>query len=129
MLSVARYGTRDLPRAKGFYDQIASLLGATRVVDRPDVVGYRGPDGGMFLVGKPFEGEATVGNGVQVGVAVPSRAVVDAVHAKALELGGKCEGPPGVRGPDPDGFYAAYFRDLDGNKLVVFRMGPPDTAA
>src|SRR5262249_16556502 len=118
-----------LQRAKGFYDEIAGLLGATRIMERPEVVSYRGPDGGMFLIGKPYEGEATAGNGTQVGFAAPSRAAVDAVHAKALELGGKCEGPPGVRGPDPNGFYAAYFRDLDGNKIVVFRMGPPDAAA
>lgn len=125
MLTVARYGTRDLERAKSFYDPITRLLGATRVLDRPEVVGYKGAEGGMFLVGTPFEGTATVGNGTQVGFAVPSRATVDAVHAKALELGGKCEGPPGLRAPDPNGFYAAYFRDLDGNKLMVFRFGPP----
>ncbi len=30
------------------------------------------------------------------------------------------EGPAGPRG---EGFYAGYFRDLDGNKLSVFFMG------
>jgi catechol 2,3-dioxygenase-like lactoylglutathione lyase family enzyme len=124
MLSVARYGTRDLERAKLFYDGIAEILGASRVLDRPEVAGYQGPNGGMLLIGKPFAGEASVGNGTQMGIEAPSRAVVDAVHAKALELGGACEGPPGVRGPDPNGFYGAYFRDLDGNKLLVFRFGP-----
>jgi catechol 2,3-dioxygenase-like lactoylglutathione lyase family enzyme len=124
MLNVARYGTRDLTRAKAFYDEIAALLGARRVMEMPEVVGYQGPEGGTFLIGKPFQGEATFGNGTQVGFGAPSRAAVDAVHAKALALGGKCEGPPGVRGPDPNGFYAAYFRDLDGNKIIVFRMGP-----
>jgi catechol 2,3-dioxygenase-like lactoylglutathione lyase family enzyme len=120
MLNVARFGTRDLERAKVFYDAIAGLLDAKRVIDRPEVVGYRGAQGGIFLVGKPLAGEATVGNGVQVGFAATDRATVDAVHAKALELGGTCEGPPGVRGPDgPQAFYAAYFRDLDGNKLLV----------
>ena len=49
-------------------------------------------------------------------------AAVDAVHARALELGGSCEGPPGLRGPEEMGFYAAYFRDLDGNKLGVYFM-------
>lgn len=126
MLSVARYGTRDIERAKVFYDGIAQLLGAKRIVDRPEVIGYKGPDGGMFLIGKPLAGEATVGNGTQMGFAAPSRAVVDAVHAKALELGGKCEGPPGIRGSDPNGFYGAYFRDPDGNKLLISRFGPPD---
>lgn len=125
MLSVARYGTCNLGRAKAFYDEIAMLLGATRVIDRPEVIGYKAGDGATFLVGKPLHGEATVGNGTQMGFLAASRGVVDAVHAKALELGGMCEGPPGVRGPDPNGFYAAYFRDLDGNKLMVFRPGPP----
>jgi Predicted lactoylglutathione lyase len=125
MLTVARYGTRNLDRAKVYYDAITALLGATRVIDRPEVVGYKGAEGGMFLVGLPFEGEATTGNGTQIGFAAPTRAVVDAVYAKALELGGQCAGPPGIRGLNPNGFYAAYFRDLDGNKLMVFRSGPP----
>jgi hypothetical protein len=125
MLTVGRYGTRDLERAKTFYDAIAPLLGATRVTERPEVIGYRGPGGGMFLIGRPFDGEATAGNGVQMGLAAADRQAVDAVYATAMRLGGKCEGPPGVRGPDPNdpnGFYAAYFRDLDGNKLLVFHM-------
>lgn len=126
MLSVARYGTRDLERAKTFYDEIAALLGARRVFERPEVVAYKGAEGGMFLVGKPFAGEASVGNGTQVGFAAKNRATVNAVHAKALELGGTCEGTPGVRGPDPNGFYGAYFRDLDGNKLLISCFGPPD---
>jgi len=123
MLTVARYGTKDLERAKAFYDAIAALLGAGRVMERPEAVGYKGPGGGMFLIGEPLEGDATVGNGTQMGFAVPTRDVVDAVYAKAREFGSKCEGPPGVRGADPNGFYAAYFRDLDGNKLMVFHMG------
>jgi hypothetical protein len=124
MLTAGRYGTRDLARARTFYDPIAQLLGAVLAFERPGLAAYKGPDGGMFLIGTPFQGEASIGNGSQMGFAAASRAIVDAVHAKAIELGGACEGPPGLRGPDPDGFYGAYFRDLDGNKLVVFRMGP-----
>ena len=124
MLSVARYGTKDLARATAFYDAITSLLGAARVIDRDEVKAYKGPDGGMFLIGLPFAGDASVGNGTQVGFAAPSRAVVDAVYAKAMELGGSCEGPPGVRGPEGvAAFYATYFRDPDGNKLMVMRVG------
>jgi predicted lactoylglutathione lyase len=55
---------------------------------------------------------------------VDSREKVDRLHAKALELGGTCEGPPGLRGPEELGKYFAYFRDLDGNKLALFRIGP-----
>jgi predicted lactoylglutathione lyase len=55
-----------------------------------------------------------------VGLLVDSREKVDRVHGKALELRGKDEGAAGPRG---EGFYAGYFRDLDGNKLNVFFMG------
>jgi predicted lactoylglutathione lyase len=61
-----------------------------------------------------------VGNGVMAGIAVDSRDKVDRIHAKALALGGSDEGAPGLRADGGDGFYAAYFRDLDGNKLDVF---------
>jgi catechol 2,3-dioxygenase-like lactoylglutathione lyase family enzyme len=124
MLSTARYGTRDLARARNFYDAIAETIGAKRVVDRDNLSGYRGASGGMFIVGTPLAGEASVGNGTQLVFEAPSRAAVDAAHAKALELGGKCEGPPGPRGPAEMNFYAAYFRDLDGNKIMVSRVGP-----
>jgi catechol 2,3-dioxygenase-like lactoylglutathione lyase family enzyme len=40
--------------------------------------------------------------------------------ALLAEVGAKDEGAPGPRG---QGFYAGYFRDLDGNKLNVFFMG------
>ena len=124
MLAVARYGTRDLARATTFYDALAEILGASRLFERHDAVGYQGPHGGFFVIGKPLAGEPTVGNGTQVGFMAATRAAVDATHAKALELGGSCEGPPGVRGDDPNGFYAAYFRDLDGNKLCATCFGP-----
>ena len=127
MLTVGRFGTCDLARATAFYDEIAALLGATRVIERPELVAYKGAEGGMFLIGLPFAGEASAGNGTQLGLAAASRAMVDAVHAKAMELGGTCEGPPGLRGPEgASAYYAAYFRDLDGNKLMVLRSGPRD---
>lgn len=70
----------------------------------------------MALVGQP----ATVGNGVMAGISADSRETVDRIHRKALELGGTDEGKPGLRDEGCEGFYAAYFRDLDGNKLDVF---------
>ena len=73
-------------------------------------------------VTKPFDGNAaTVGNGVMVAIAVDSQEKVIALYDKAIELGGTDEGPPGPRGDS--GFYAAYFRDLDGNKLNAFCIG------
>ncbi len=53
-----------------------------------------------------------------------TRAQVDQIHALALANGGSDEGAPGVRG-EGDMFYAAYFRDPDGNKLNAFIIGAP----
>jgi predicted lactoylglutathione lyase len=73
-----------------------------------------------FGLTKPFDGKpATVGNGVMVALAARDKAQVDRLHALALSLGGTCEGPPGPRG---EGFYAAYFRDLDGNKFCAIHV-------
>jgi predicted lactoylglutathione lyase len=72
-------------------------------------------------VAKPHDGKpATPGNGTMFALVAPSEDVVKKVHAKALSLGGKDEGAPGPRG---ENFYGAYFRDLDGNKLCVFKTG------
>ena len=80
------------------------------------------PDKPALSVTKPFDGNAaSVGNGVMVALVVDSHEKVDALHQKAMDLGGKDEGAPGPRGDS--GFYAAYFRDLDGNKLNAFCMG------
>lgn len=74
-----------------------------------------------LALAKPFDGEAaTVGNGVMVAIRARSKEEVDALYNKAIELGGTDEGAPGQRG---DGFYAGYFRDLEGNKLNAFFMG------
>ena len=119
-------GTNDLPRAKVFYDALLAEMGVKRLME----FGGRGygwaeaMDKPMLCIMKPYDGRpATVGNGVMAGIAVDSRAKVDRIHEKALELGGTDEGPPGLRAEGGDGFYAAYFRDLDGNKLDVFCYG------
>ena len=55
-----------------------------------------------------------------VAMAPGSKELCDTLYAKALSLGGTDEGAPGPRG---DGFYGAYFRDLDGNKICFFHTG------
>ncbi len=119
MLTGARVGTRDIKRAIAFYDAVAAALGAARVVDRHGLAGWRGSNGVLFMVGIPRVGEACVGNGSQVMFEASSRDAVDAAHARALEKGGTCEGTPGPRGTAENGIYAAYFRDPDGNKVMV----------
>ena len=121
MLGYVTLGTNDLERAAGFYDALLAPLEASRVEPNERICLWRTPNGGALLgVAKPFDGEpATVGNGTMAAITVASDELVDALHAKAMELGGTDEGAPGPRGKH---FYCGYFRDLDGNKLVAIRM-------
>ena len=122
MIGYVTLGTNDLARAAVFYDAIAGELGVPRMMEFDGFIAW-GKEGGGAGIGltKPFDGNAaSVGNGVMVAIVVDSREKVQRVHAKALELGARDEGPVGPRG---DGFFAGYFRDLDGNKLNVFFMG------
>lgn len=125
MLGYISLGTNDMAKATAFYDQLSALVGAKRVWDDENFVAWSNAPTGGISVTKPYDGEpATVGNGVMAAIAAPDRATVDAIYAKAMSLGGTDEGEPGLRGGGDSTFYAAYFRDLDGNKLNAFFMGP-----
>jgi catechol 2,3-dioxygenase-like lactoylglutathione lyase family enzyme len=121
MIGYTCVGTNDLDKAVVFYGELLSLLGAKVFFQSDRGVGWGvTPEQPMFSVMRPFDGQAAnVGNGNMVALAVASPEQVQAVHAKALALGGKDEGAAGPRG---SGFYGAYFRDLDGNKLAAFCM-------
>ena len=121
MIGYVTLGTNDLARGALFYDAIAAELGVGRMMEFEGSIAWGVPGGapGIALT-RPFDGNAaTVGNGVMVALEAADAAQVDRIHALALANGGTCEGPPGPRG---DSFYAAYFRDPDGNKLNAFIM-------
>ncbi len=72
-----------------------------------------------FFVGQPFDGgAATTGNGVMTAFRLEEPAMVDSLYESALSNGGSSEGEPGLRPQYGEGFYAAYVRDPDGNKLA-----------
>ncbi|HSQ94750.1 MAG TPA: VOC family protein [Croceibacterium sp.] len=125
MIGYVTLGTNDLPRAARFYDAIAGELGVGRFMEGDTHIAWGVAGGGAGIaVTKPFDGKpASFGNGVMVALDARDPAQVDRMHAIALANGGSDEGAPGVRG---GGFYAAYFRDPDGNKLNAFCMPGPD---
>ncbi len=130
MLGCITMGSNDLPRARTFYDGLLGTIGAKRIMEFGEDMGGFTMWGttmeqpGIAVTAPYNQKSATVGNGNMAALVMLERAQVDALHAKALELGAACEGPPGVRGDEgPQAFYGAYFRDLDGNKLCAFRIG------
>jgi len=121
MIGYVTLGTNDLARGAAFYDAIAAELGTARMMEWDGAIAWGTPGGGAGVaLMRPFDGNAaSVGNGVMVAFEAKDEAQVDRLHAVALATGGSCEGAPGPRG---DSFYAAYFRDPDGNKLNAFIM-------
>jgi catechol 2,3-dioxygenase-like lactoylglutathione lyase family enzyme len=121
-VSYMTVGSNKLEAAKVFYDALLGSIGMKGVYEHPSGGRlYRGKGTGLFGVLGPYDGEAAcVGNGMMGGFDFESREEVDAFHAKAIALGGRCEGAPGERMP---GAYFAYFRDLDGNKLCGYKFG------
>ena len=122
MIGYVTLGTNDMERAARFYDQLLGELGGKRFMDTERFIAWTAASAGAALsLAMPFdEKAATIGNGVMVALAMDSREKVDALYARAIELGATDEGAPGPRG---EGFYAGYFRDLDGNKLNAYFMG------
>jgi predicted lactoylglutathione lyase len=122
MIGYSTLGTNDMDRACAFYDALFGSIGEARIMDIDGfVVWGTSLDKPAFSIAKPFDGNpATVGNGVMIAILMPSKEAADSFYAKAMELGATDEGAPGQRG---DGFYAGYFRDLDGHKLNAFYMG------
>jgi len=131
MIGYVTLGTNDIAKARAFYDALMPELGGKRLMqmdDYNDLTMYgTSMTEPQVSITRPYDGgPAAPGNGNMVALFADSRAKVDAVHAKALELGGTDEGAPGLRGDPSMNFYGAHFRDPDGNKLAAFCMGPAE---
>lgn len=121
MIGYVCLGTSDMDRARHFYTTLLAPLGASVLMDmgRFAAIGNT-PGQPMLAVCTPWDEKApTHGNGTMVAIPPGSVELVNELHARALEFGGTDEGEPGERG---EGFYGAYCRDPDGNKLCFYHL-------
>ncbi|MCW9033312.1 MAG: VOC family protein [Rhodospirillales bacterium] len=118
MIAYVTLGTNDLEKAVKFYDALLAEIGAKRILEEEGhfVAWGHSLESPSLSVITPFDGKpASVGNGNMVALFLENPDKIDAFYKKAIELGATDEGKPGPR--TNGSFYAAYFRDLDGNKL------------
>lgn len=123
MIGYVTLGTNDIQKAAAFYDELLGTIGAKRIMDGGRIMMW-GKEFGqpMLSICVPYdEKEATVGNGVMIALLMEDREACANLYAKAMEMGCADEGEPGTRGDS--GFYGAYFRDLDGNKICAANFG------
>ncbi len=123
MLAYLMVGTNNVKRAAKFYDAALAPLGLVQTGMEGRYVGYgpkNAPAKSQFYVTKPYNKKpATFGNGTMIAFTAKSRKAVDGFYAAAIAHGGTDEGKPGPR-PAGGSNYAAYVRDLDGNKICAY---------
>ena len=130
MFSHVTVGTNDLAMSSAFYDALLSPLGLQRRQVTPDggppSACWVSPSGTLprFYIYMPFNrATASVGNGSMVAFLAPTVAAVDAAYSAGMAAGGKDEGAPSERLNYGIGYYGAYLRDPDGNKVHVVHRG------
>ena len=123
MIAYTLVGTRDLEQALKFYGPLFAEMGWDVCWKDEACVSYGKEtdlDFPRFIVGYPFDGqEASLGNGTMTAFQFAAPEQVDKLYAIAISNGGSNEGAPGYRPQYAEGFYAAYVRDCDGNKLAL----------
>ncbi len=129
MIGYATLGTNDIERSAAYYDALLAVIGAERFMEEAGyfIAWATSPEQPALSVSVPFDKKpASIGNGSMIALMMETPEQVDQFYKKAIELGGSDEGKPGFRPEESDsGFYAGYFRDLDGNKLNAFCMVNP----
>ncbi|EOH9076334.1 MULTISPECIES: VOC family protein [Pseudomonadaceae] len=121
MIAYTMVGTTDLNRSARFYEPIFSAMGLeiSWRDERSVAWGVPGNRTPTFHACLPYnQEEARPGNGTMTALLTESPALIGRLFELALENGGTDEGSPGPRPEYGTGFYAAYVRDPDGNKLA-----------
>jgi catechol 2,3-dioxygenase-like lactoylglutathione lyase family enzyme len=130
MIDHTGIGVANVASSAAFYDAALGALGLRRVVELPegdgsDAIGY-GVDHPVFWIDR-FHPHSVKQH---TAFKASNRTEVDAFHAAALVAGGTDNGRPGLRGtPEgyPEGYYAAFVLDPDGNNMeAVCRDAEPN---
>jgi catechol 2,3-dioxygenase-like lactoylglutathione lyase family enzyme len=125
MIDHVSIGVSDLARATRFYEPVLGALGYAKLDVRARTVGFGKRYSEFWLNHRPDMAAIAADCGSHVCLRAASTQAVDAFHAAALAAGGDSDGAPGERPQHGEGYYAAFVRDLDGNRVeaVTFLKG------
>lgn len=113
----ASIGTKDLKRAKAFYQPLLKVLNIDMVCDYEHAIAF-GKGYPEFWVQIPYDKQfASSGNGVHFGFVATTKEQVDAFYSLAMSLGAQDNGKPGPRPEYGEPYYGCFVIDLDGNKI------------
>jgi catechol 2,3-dioxygenase-like lactoylglutathione lyase family enzyme len=118
MIDHISLAVRDLKASECFYTALLAPLGMSKVREWPDAaVGYGKGYPEFWINARPGMDDQPQDSGVHICLRARETAAVDAFHVAALAAGGSSDGAPGLRAEYNAGYYAAFIRDLDGNRI------------
>ncbi|MFZ0777972.1 MAG: VOC family protein [Xanthobacteraceae bacterium] len=118
MIDHISIAVRDLKNAEAFYAALLAPLGLTKLREWPDAAIGFGKKYPEFWINKRAAMDRLASDsGVHICLRAPDTAAVDAFHNAALKAGGASDGAPGLRAEYHGGYYAAFVRDPDGNRI------------
>jgi catechol 2,3-dioxygenase-like lactoylglutathione lyase family enzyme len=117
MIDHVSVAVRDLDAATRFYEAVLATLGLIKLAVRPATVGFGKSYPEFWLNLRRNMAPVASDSGAHVSLRARSTDVVDAFHAAALHAGGSSDGAPGLRPQHGEGYYAAFIRDPDGNRI------------
>jgi catechol 2,3-dioxygenase-like lactoylglutathione lyase family enzyme len=117
MIDHVSIAVRDLAASTRFYEAVLATLGFAKLEVRPATVGYGKAYAEFWINLRANMAPVAADSGAHVCFRARSTEMVDAFHAAALAAGGADDGAPGLRPQHGDGYYAAFIRDPDGNRI------------
>jgi catechol 2,3-dioxygenase-like lactoylglutathione lyase family enzyme len=125
MIDHVSIAVRDLEASGRYYEAVLATLGHGKLVTRPGTIGFGKKYPEFWLNQRRAMAPVDADSGTHVCLRALDTAAVDAFHAAALAAGGRSDGAPGPRPEYSAGYYAAFVRDPEGNRIeaVTFTTG------
>ncbi|TDC58967.1 VOC family protein [Micromonospora sp. KC207] len=112
---------RDIPASLAFYDAVLAPLGARRLMEFGDVVGYGSEQPDFWLSPVDSSGD---GREAHIAFAARDRAAVRAFHDAAVAAGAEVLHAPRVWPEYHPTYFGAFVRDPDGNNVEAVCHAP-----
>src|SRR3954469_17132244 len=122
MIDHISIAVRDLDVCGRFYELVLAALGYSRLVTRPGTIGFGKKYPEFWLNERRAMTPVDANSGTHVCLRAPSAEAVQAFHATAMAGGGASDGAPGPRPEYTAGYYAAFVRDPEGNKIEAVTL-------
>ena len=117
MIDHVSVAVRDIAAATRFYEALLTTIGIVKLEERPATVGFGKTYPEFWINLGAVHIPVSQESGAHVCFRARSTELIDAFHAVALAAGGSSDGAPGLRPQHGEGYYAAFIRDPDGNRI------------